>query len=169
MKIGLFFGAGAETPYGLPSGGTFAIELFRLDTRGETQKLRTDLQNVNRDTAYATKWMPEKFWSKNLYAFGKSEFSSLIESLIENKKQRLVERLGDFDTLAQSQFSKLNFSETCLRDAYRAEFNRELGTQVYSQVIRLNSILGSNGQLFESRYYSAILDVVRTHPEASLL
>ncbi len=64
--------------------------------------------------------MPEKFWSKNLYAFGKSEFSSLIESLIENKKQRLVERLGDFDTLAQSQFCKLNFSETCLRDAYLA-------------------------------------------------
>ena len=169
MKIGLFFGAGAETPYGLPSGGTFAIELFRLDTTGEKQKLRTDLQNVNRHTAYATKWMPEKFWSKNLHAFGKSEFSSLIESSIENKKQRLIERLGDFDTLAQSQFSKLNFSETCLRDAYRAEFNRELGTQVYSQVIRLNSILGSNGQLFESRYYSAILDVVRTHPEASLL
>ena len=27
MKIGLFFGAGAELGYGLPSGGKFAIDL----------------------------------------------------------------------------------------------------------------------------------------------
>ena len=30
-KIGLFFGAGAEMEYGLPSGGKFAIDLFRQD------------------------------------------------------------------------------------------------------------------------------------------
>lgn len=29
MKVGLFFGAGAEISYGLPSGGKFAIDLFR--------------------------------------------------------------------------------------------------------------------------------------------
>jgi hypothetical protein len=169
MKLGLFFGAGAEMAYGLPSGGKFAIELFRLDPTDEKQKLRGELQQINRFTSYATKWLPDKFWSKNLHAFGKSEFSSLIESSIENKKHRLIQRLGEFDTLAEAQFAKLQFDEAALKAAYRAEFDKELGTEVYSQVIRLNSMLGEHGQIFGSRYYSALLDVIRARPEATLL
>lgn len=169
MKLGLFFGAGAEIPYGLPSGGKFAIELFRRDPSDEKRKLREELQQINRLTSYATKWLPDKFWSKNLHAFGKSEFSSLIESSIENKKQRLIQRLGAFDALAEAQFEKLQFDEAALKAAYRAEFQRELGAEVYSQVIRLNVMLGENGEIFGSRYYSALLDVLRAHPEATLL
>ena len=169
MKLGLFFGAGAEMGYGLPSGGKFAIELFRLDPTAEKQRLRTELQGINRLTAYATKWLPDKFWSKNLHAFGKSEFGSLIESSIENKKHRLIQRLGDFDTLAEAQFVNLGFDEDALKAAYRAEFNNDLGAAVYSQVIRLNAMLGEHGEIFGSRYYSAMLDVIRAHPEATLL
>ena len=41
MKYGFLFGAGAEAAYGLPSGGKFALEIFRHDTamrilRGQT-------------------------------------------------------------------------------------------------------------------------------------
>ena len=32
MNIGFLFGAGAEMGYGLPSGGKFALEIFRQDT-----------------------------------------------------------------------------------------------------------------------------------------
>lgn len=32
MKYGFLFGAGAEAAYGLPSGGKFALEIFRYDT-----------------------------------------------------------------------------------------------------------------------------------------
>ena len=32
MKIGFLFGAGAEIGYGLPTGGKFALEIFRQDT-----------------------------------------------------------------------------------------------------------------------------------------
>ncbi len=28
-KLGFFFGAGAEVGYGLPSGGRFALDIFR--------------------------------------------------------------------------------------------------------------------------------------------
>ncbi len=155
--------------YGLPSGGKFAIDLFRLDPTEEKQKLRAELQGINRYSTYATKWLPEKFWSKNLHAFGKSEFSSLIESSIENKKHKLIQRLGEFDTHAQWQFETLGFDEATLKAAYRSEFNKELGSEVYSQVIRLNAMLGEHGQIFGSRYYSAMLDVIRANPDASLL
>jgi hypothetical protein len=43
MKIGLFFGAGAEVGYGLPSGGKFAIDLFRHDVSGQKKSLRAEL------------------------------------------------------------------------------------------------------------------------------
>ena len=71
--------------------------------------------------------------------------------------------------MAVAQLKRLRFGDDALKAAYRTEFNRELGTQVYSQVIQLNALLGPHGQLFESRYYSAILDVLRDHPEATLL
>ena len=32
-KFGLFFGAGAEIAYGLPSGGRFALEIFQRKER----------------------------------------------------------------------------------------------------------------------------------------
>lgn len=169
MKLGLFFGAGAELDYGLPSGGKFSIELFRLDPTEEKKKLRSELVALSRRTSYATKWLPEKFWSKNLHAFGKSEFGSLIESSIENKKHRLIRKLGEFDALAEAQFENLGFNEEALKNAYQSAFDKELGSEVYSQEIRLNAMLGEHGEIFGSRYYSAILDVVRANPDATLL
>ncbi|MCB1212033.1 MAG: hypothetical protein KDK97_22110, partial [Verrucomicrobiales bacterium] len=170
MNLGLFFGAGAEMGYGLPSGGKFAIELFRLDPSEEKQALRAQLRtDVNKRSAYATRWLPDQFWEKNIHAFGKGEFTSLIESSIENKKDMLLERLKDFDSLVTAKFSSAGFSAQSVETAYRRQFGRELGSEVYSQVIRLNQLLGDHGDLFASRYYSAILDVVRAAPDASLL
>ncbi len=156
--------------YGLPSGGKFAIELFRLDPSEEKQALRAQLQEeINRRTAYATRWLPEQFWTKNIHAFGKGEFTSLIESSIENKKDMLIERLSNFDSLVSEQFSSSSFDVAAVATAYQSQFGRELGSEVYSQEIRLNQLLGNHGGLFASRYYSAILDVVRANPNASLL
>lgn len=170
MNLGLFFGAGAEISYGLPSGGKFAIELFRLDPSEEKQALREQLRtHVNKRSAYATRWLPDQFWDKNIHAFGKGEFTSLIESSIENKKDILLERLKDFDSLIAAKFSSVGFDAQSVAAAYRIQFGRQLGSEVYSQVIRLNQLLGDHGDLFASRYYSAILDVVREVPDASLL
>lgn len=156
--------------YGLPSGGKFAIELLRLDPSEEKQALREQLQNeINRRSAYATRWLPDQFWTKNIHAFGKGEFTSLIESSIENKKDMLIERLSNFDSLVTAQFSSSGLDASAVAAAYRTQFERELGSEVYSQVIRLNQLLGNHGGLFASRYYSAILDVVRATPHASLL
>ena len=39
-KISLFFGAGAECSYGLPSGGKFALDIFRMSTGEDKTKLK---------------------------------------------------------------------------------------------------------------------------------
>ena len=37
-KVVFLFGAGAEVPYGLPNGGEFALEIFRLIGEEDTDK-----------------------------------------------------------------------------------------------------------------------------------
>ena len=39
-KIGLFFGAGAEIAYGLPSGGRFALAIFRMDSTKDKKEFK---------------------------------------------------------------------------------------------------------------------------------
>lgn len=50
MKYGFLFGAGAEAAYGLPSGGKFALEIFRQNTPGSDPIKKSHLK----------KWMRKK-------------------------------------------------------------------------------------------------------------
>ena len=40
MKYGFMFGAGAEMGYGLPSGGRFALDIFRHDSSKSKQDFK---------------------------------------------------------------------------------------------------------------------------------
>ena len=55
MKLGFFFGAGAEVSYGLPLGGKFAIDLFRQDNTAEKEAFRELLKSIDQYSIYATK------------------------------------------------------------------------------------------------------------------
>ena len=89
MKLGLFFGAGAEISYGLPSGGSFAIDLFRQDTTQYKDNLRKELSKINSKSIYAAKWLPDEYVNKPIYAFGKNEFGTIIESSIQYKIDKM--------------------------------------------------------------------------------
>lgn len=41
LKFGFLFGAGAEIDYNMPSGGSFALEIFRRDASGSKIKFKT--------------------------------------------------------------------------------------------------------------------------------
>ena len=74
MKYGFLFGAGAEAAYGLPSGGKFALEIFRHDTAKSKEAFKNSRDNVDTHTAYANDWLPEGFNDKNISTFGKTVF-----------------------------------------------------------------------------------------------
>ena len=94
MKLGFFFGAGAEIGYGLPSGGKFAIDLFRQDVSDHKKLLREQLGKIDSRTNYATSWLPENYATQRIHAFGKNEFTALIESSIEYRKNEIIRRLN---------------------------------------------------------------------------
>ena len=110
-KIGLFFGAGAEMGYGLPSGGKFAIDLFRQDPTKYKKKFRVVLSEINNTSRYATYWLPESYLNKPIYAFGEKDFISIIQSSIEYRQDKIIEKFNDFDSLCERAIAKLNINK----------------------------------------------------------
>lgn len=161
MKLGFFFGAGAEVSYGLPLGGRFAIDLFRQDNTAEKETLRAQLQSIDKLSIYATKWLPEKYWNKRIHAFGKTEFRALIESSIEYRKTIIVERLNAFDDLYVKARKACGIDAARLAKAFSDFTGKTYGDSTYSQAIKVNPALSDNVKLFDSEFYSAVLDIIR--------
>ena len=157
MKLGFFFGAGAEVGYGLPTGGKFAIDLFRQDVSTHKQSLRQQLGQINALTNYATEWLPEKYATQRIHAFGKNEFTNLIESSIEYRKSEIIRRLNNFDEEAEHAISQLGLTKQNVVDKFGAEMDTQYGELLYSTAVQMNPILANEVRLFGSEFYSAIL------------
>jgi len=161
MKLGFFFGAGAEVGYGLPSGGKFAIDLFRQDPSQYKTELRDQLRALDSRSPYASDWLPQGYADKRIHAFGRNEFTSLIESSIEYRRDEIIRRLNRFDQECDSAISVLGIDKAVLEQAFLELTGSAIGERLYTHDIRLNELLARDVRLFESEYYSAMLDVVR--------
>ncbi|MBU0784197.1 MAG: hypothetical protein KJ798_08620 [Gammaproteobacteria bacterium] len=169
MKLGFFFGAGAEVGYGLPTGGKFAIDLFRQDVSAHKQSLRQQLGQINPLTNYATEWLPEKYATQRIHAFGKNEFTNLIESSIEYRKSEIIRRLNNFDEEAEHAISQLGLTKQNVVDKFGAEMDTQYGELLYSTAVRMNPILANEVRLFGSEFYSAILSIISCKENAANL
>lgn len=165
MRIGFFFGAGAEVGYGLPSGGKFAIDLFRQDTTPHKQNLRRQLHQIDSYSPYATDWLPERYANQRIHAFGKNEFTSLIESSIEYRRDEIIRRFNLLDDEAERAMQQLGINRQILAEKFQREMEYDYGARLYTQAVRINPILAENARLFGSEYYSALLDIVKNTPE----
>lgn len=161
-KIGLFFGAGAEMGYGLPSGGKFAIDLFRQDPTKYKKKLRKTLEEIKVTSTYATNWLPDSYLNKLIYAFGEKDFISIIQSSIEYRQDKIVEKFNDFDSLCEKAITKLNIDKNFLNEKFEEISGGEIGSVIYSQKIKINPLITNDVKLFSSSYYSAMLETIRT-------
>lgn len=101
MEYGFLFGAGAEIGYGLPSGGLFALDIFRHDTTESKQEFKNMRENVELTTAYANQWLPSDFRTKNISSFGKSVFQNIIRDTVEHNREAIIAKLNDFDEIAK--------------------------------------------------------------------
>lgn len=161
MKIGLFFGAGAEIGYGLPSGGKFAIDLFRQDPGRYKSQLRDQLHQLDAMSPYATNWLPTSYADSRIHAFGRNEFTALIESSIEYKREEIIRRLNQFDQECDAAIRQLGIDRAMLERKFSETTGSQLGHRLYKHTIRLNALLANDVRLFESEFYSAMLDIVR--------
>lgn len=168
-KLALFFGAGAECSYGLPSGGKFALDIFKMDTAKDKEVLKEQLRGVDVESTYA-KWLPDSFESKKLTAFTKGQYDTLVKGSLENKRHVLLEYFKNFDLNVGYISKGIKGKGIDIDDIFEEILGKDLGSFNYSKQIKLNNLLDSeyNG-LFESEYFSAFLKAIEIEGVSSEL
>ena len=107
MRYGFLFGAGAEVGYGLPSGGKFALDIFRQDTTESKKEFKSMRDSVDSTTTYASNWLPRDYIGRSISSFGKSVFQNIIKDTVEHKRSHIVQKLNAFDETARKAADKL--------------------------------------------------------------
>lgn len=165
MKYGFLFGAGAEIAYNLPSGGRFALDIFRQDTAFPKQKFKNMRDAVEPTTAYATEWLPRGYKDKNIGTFGKSVFQNIIMSTVEHRRGEIVKRINDFDAISISIAKKMEKSGENVNDAFLKLLGKDITNIRLSNVISYNDAFKKGNELFESNYFSGLLTVYKDFPD----
>lgn len=163
--LSFFFGAGAEIGYGLPSGGKFALEIFRFSNEEDKEYFRQQIQDINRMSQIATQWLPDNYANKRLNVFGKGEFEGLIASSLENRRNNILNYLNNFDENVLKLLQRWHISDDAVRQKFIEETGEQIGQMRYSQTIRLNEKLATQVPLFESDYFSSFLRLLAQHPQ----
>ena len=158
-KYGFLFGAGAELAYNLPSGGQFALDIFKQDPSEPKQKFREMRDNIDSTTSYANDWLPEKYREKSISAFGKSVFENIISSTVEHNRTRIIEKVNSFDETAATVIDKMG--DVDVDKAFYTLLGREVSNIKLSQDIAYNESFKKGNALFESNYFSALLLVYK--------
>ncbi|MET2235683.1 hypothetical protein [Enterococcus faecalis] len=167
-KLGFFFGAGAELGYGLPSGGRFALEIFKGSKEEDREAFRQRLTKVDLQSQIATQWLPENFQSKRISIFGKGNFEEIISSSLEHRRKSTLEYLENFDSNIVKILENWDIDESTLRKNFYQEIEIEIGDKLYSQEIALNKKLADQVSLFGSEYFSAFLKLLELKPNSDL-
>ena len=161
MKYGFLFGAGAEIAYKLPSGGRFALDIFRQDTTRPKDIFRQMRENVEASTSYASQWLPKDYYSKQINVFGKSVFQNIIMSTVEHRRKQIVQKVNDFDNIASRIAYNMKEDGLGVDDAFENLLSREVSNIHLDQIIAYNDAFKEGNKLFESNYFSALLMVYR--------
>lgn len=168
-KISLFFGAGAEIGYGLPSGGKFALDLFRTSVDEDKAEFRRQLERISNTSTYAAKWLPSGYLKKRVHVFGKSDFEAIIASSLEYRREDIMSYLDDFDIHVMRILRNWHLTEDQLRDKFQETTQDDIGDVLYGQAVKLNTRLAESVKLFESVFFSAMLRTLEHNPENQCL
>lgn len=170
IKIGFFFGAGAEISYGMPSGGKFAIDIFKKPVDIHKKQLKEDLSKIDPSGAYARNWLPPDVKNKPVYAFGKSEFSSLLQSSIEYNSEDIYRKLSQLDDICFKIIDNNKIDVKIFYSRYHDVFKKEFGETTYVNTVILNKkLIGNTSEsIFNSKFYSTLLDYIKENPTSCL-
>lgn len=167
-KVGFLFGAGAEISYGMPSGGKFSLDIFRQSTDEPKAKLKEMRDDVNEQTGYAANWLPSDYQNKAIRAYTQRVYNSIIKDTINNNKVVIINRINNFDQLAQQVLDRVYTSdEEDAADIFDKEvqldLNKSVGDINIKQSLRYNKLFDGGNQLFESSYMSIFLEYYQNY------
>jgi hypothetical protein len=158
MKLSFLFGAGAEISYGLPSGGKFALDIFRQDTSEIKSDFKKERANIDSTTTYAGKWLPQDYSDKSISSFGKPVFETIIKDTINHNRERIIKRLNDFDEIAEYEYGKLERNKELL-EYIEKNIGGSISNCNMSNSISFIEYLKDGNAIFSSNWFSAFLKI----------
>lgn len=157
MKYGFLFGAGAEAGYGLPSGGEFALEIFRRDQSNSKKEFKEMRKKVDPTTTYAYSWLPKDYRDKNISCFGKSVFLNIIKDTVEHNRNSIIEKLNNFDTIAEKVVQAMYNDRIYVNETIEQLLGRTIENTHYGQNFSFIDEFKQGNELFDCSYFSALL------------
>ena len=155
-KVGFMFGAGAEFCYGLPSGGDFALNIFRQDASPSKSKFRAQRDAVDLNGTYA-QWLPDDLKKRNISAFGKKAYEDIIRSTVEQNREGIIARLNTLDQISRDIVSSMKNKNIDI-DADFAQVNERTVTNSFmNRSITFIPEFEDGNDLFKSNYFSALI------------
>lgn len=157
-KIGFLFGAGAEINYGMPSGGKFALDIFRQDPNKARKKIRDLRDNIDNSSRYASNWLPKNFERNNIHVFGERIYDSLIKDTVGNNRDRIIKKINNFDVVAKESMKVV---ETELNINFEELIKKDLGREVedinINHKLEYSEMFKSGDELFSNHYFAVLL------------
>lgn len=168
MQIGFLFGAGAEICYDMPSGGKFALDIFRQDTTEMKNKFKTIRDSIDSTTHYAATWLPEGYNEKNVGTYGKSVFENIIKGTIEHNRDNIINKLNSFDRIAYNIVHKLSNQNIDVNKSISRITGQRINNMHMNQKIEFTSEFDDGNRLFANNYFSALLTAYSKKDNISL-
>lgn len=157
MKIGFLFGAGAEIAYGLPGGGKFALEIFRRDTLKAKKTFKDMRSKVTTTSSYASSWLPDDYMSKNVGSFGKTVFQHIIKDTITHKRDEIIEKLNDFDSIAVRVAENLKKDGVDIDEIIKKGLGDDVVNIHAKNIIEFTDEFSDGNDLFNGNYFSSLI------------
>ena len=136
QTISLFFGAGAEISYGMPTGGEFALNIFRQDQSDSKKLFRDEINNINKGSFQAKEWLPDDYANKQVSSFNKTQHENLLKSSLEYRKSILLDYLNNFDKKFVELLNKYNLEDEN-KMIITLSYSKEHDKKYYQRKLRL--------------------------------
>ncbi len=123
VKLGFLFGAGAEYDYGMPTGGEFAVNIFKMD-KGGKQNFKTLMDKIEIDDSYD--FLPDNYKNKTVTTYNKRVYEDVIKYSIEENRDKIYDFLNDIDdkiNKIESEFSEKTFIIENLAEKYKDDLD----------------------------------------------
>jgi len=162
-KVSLFFGAGAEIGYGLPSGGKFALDVFKMDTTPDKKAFKENREKINKRSSYAKNWLPLDFEKKPISSFGRTQYETLVKSSLEYKRFEILNYLTSFDARASKLAARIEKQHSIsVQGAFENILGISFGSETFTHEIKISSVLGEYNGLFGSAFFSSYLKALES-------
>lgn len=164
-KIGFLFGAGAEISYGMPSGGKFALDIFRQNPTKSKEELQKMRDKIDKGTAYATNWLPKNFEENSIHVFGDRVFDNLIRDTVGNNRKKIIERINEFDKVAKASVSVIEqkFELESLDKKIEMDLNKKRKNININHKLGYSEYFESGDGLFENNYFAVLIEYYQSN------